>query len=80
MVFDELLPVLDNVRLDVIFVVVLMMGVAHFCLIALVATVATFGRGQRSDNAYRVLKILTRRKSRRPEARLTDKEKFFEGQ
>lgn len=76
MVLDELIPVLDNVPLDAIFVVVLMMGVAHFCLVALVATVATFGRGQRSDNAYRVLKILTRRKSRRPEAPLTEKKKF----
>lgn len=34
----------------------------YVLLITLVAVVATFGRGQRGKNAYRVLKVLTRRK------------------
>lgn len=35
---------------------------AYFCLIAIMALVAAFAHGERSDSAFRVLKVLTRRK------------------
>lgn len=39
-----------------------LLAVGYFCLIALMAIVAAFARGERRENAYRVLKVLTRRK------------------
>lgn len=40
----------------------LCLAIGYFVLIAITSMVATFSRGERSENAYRVLKLLTKRK------------------
>lgn len=60
MVPIDLLPLIDGFAPTSLLAVSL--AVAYFCLVALVASVATFAHAERSKNAYRVLKLLTRRK------------------
>lgn len=56
----DLLPLIDGFAPTSLLAASL--ALAYFCLVALVASVATFAHGERSKNAYRVLKVLTHRK------------------
>jgi len=62
-VFDALLLTFDEFAPTTMLASVV--ATVYVLLIALVTIVATFGRGERSKNAYRVLKVLTRRKQDR---------------
>lgn len=58
--FDDLLQLLDS-ALRAAPLAIAVIG-ANFCLRALLVLVATFGRGEHGKSAYRVLKVLSRRK------------------
>lgn len=59
-VFDALRLIFDGLAPTTLLASIV--ATVYVLLVTVVAIVATFGRGQRSKNAYRVLKVLTRRK------------------